>query len=187
MGFLDTLLGRSKPAPPNLDQLFGLPAAAITLQAATAFRPTGVGSVCFKAAEGGGFAGMAEEVRGLLSLDDGRFTEQTDTYGFTWLTRAATPDDMGGLVVDLHAINQTLVDAGFGTALLCTLVAFTDGHQSLGLVYLFKRGTWYPYAPTGADARDSAVELQVRATIQDDLRVEPDLGRWFALRDAPGL
>jgi len=29
MGFLDALLGRSKPAPPNLDQLFALPAAAV--------------------------------------------------------------------------------------------------------------------------------------------------------------
>ena len=28
MGFLDSLLGRSKPVPPNLDQLFALPAAA---------------------------------------------------------------------------------------------------------------------------------------------------------------
>ena len=33
MGFLDTLLGRTKPAQPNLDELFELPTAAITLQA----------------------------------------------------------------------------------------------------------------------------------------------------------
>ena len=187
MGFLDVLLGRSKPVAPNLDQLFGLPAAAVTLEVATEFRATGVGSVCFKAAEGGGFAGLADEVRRLLALDGGRFTEQTDAYGFTWLTRSTTPDDLEGLVTDLHSVNSTLVDAGFGAALLCTLVGFTDGHRTLGLVYLFKRGTWYPYAPTGADSRDSALELQIRATIADDLRVEPDLTRWFALRDAPGL
>lgn len=187
MGFLDVLLGRSKPAPPNLDQLFGLPAAAITLQAATSFRPTGAGSVCFKAAEGGGFAGLAEEVRRLLALDEGKFAEETDSYGFTWLTRTTSPVDVEGLVIDLHGVNSSLVDAGFGAALLCTLVAFTDAHQPLGLVYLFKRGTWYPYAPTGPDTRDSALELQVRAVIQDDLRLEPDLSRWFALRGAPGL
>ena len=34
MGFLDTLLGRSKPVPPKLDALFALPTAAVTLQAA---------------------------------------------------------------------------------------------------------------------------------------------------------
>ena len=43
MGFLDTLLGRSKPVKPDLDQLFGLSTAAITLEAATGFKPTGLG------------------------------------------------------------------------------------------------------------------------------------------------
>ena len=187
MGFLDALLGRSKPAPPDLDQLFGLPAAAISLQASTGFRPTGVGSVCFKAAEGGGFTGLQEQVEALLALDQGRYTKQLDRYGFTWLVRSTTPDDVEGLVTDLHAVNSSLADAGFGAALLCTVVAFTDGAQPLGLVYLYKRGSWYPFAPAGADRRDNSVELQVRSVIEDDLRVEDDLGRWFPVYGAPGL
>ena len=55
MGFLDALLGRSKPVKPDLDQLFGIPSAALTLEAAAGFRPTGLGSVCFAAVEGGAF------------------------------------------------------------------------------------------------------------------------------------
>ena len=38
MGLLDTLLGRSKPVQPNLDQLFGLPSAAMTLEVKGTFR-----------------------------------------------------------------------------------------------------------------------------------------------------
>ena len=34
MKFLDALLGRSKPAQPKLDALFGVTGAAITLEAA---------------------------------------------------------------------------------------------------------------------------------------------------------
>ena len=34
MGFLDTLLGRTKPVQPNLDQLFALPSAAVTARGA---------------------------------------------------------------------------------------------------------------------------------------------------------
>jgi hypothetical protein len=34
--------------------LFALPSAALTLEAALEFKPTGLGSVCFKAAEGAG-------------------------------------------------------------------------------------------------------------------------------------
>jgi hypothetical protein len=187
MGFIDALLGRSKPTPPDLDQLFGLPSAAITLQATTGFRPAGVGSVCFKAAEGAGFTGLQDQVEELLALDSGKYSRQVDSYGFTWLIRSTTPEDVEGLVTDLHAVNSSLADAGFGSALLCTVIAFTDGRRSVGMVYLYKRGAWYPFAPTGPDRRDSALEMQLRSAIEDDLRIESDLGRWFPVFGAPGL
>lgn len=187
MGFLNTILGRSEPPPPDLDQLFALPSAAITLQAATRFRPSGSGSVAFKAAEGGAFRGLTEEVAALLALDQSKFTTTTDVFGYTWLTRAGDPHDLEGLVTELHAVNTSLVAAGYGTTLLCTLVGFTDGDRPLGLIYLYKRGSWYPYAPAAGERRDTALELQVRAVINNDLRIEPDLGRWFALYGAPGL
>jgi len=187
MGLLDALLGRSKSVPPDLDQLFGLPAAVVTLQVSTGFRPTGSGSVCFKAAEGGGFAGLAEQVQQLLALHEGKFTAQSDQYGFSWLTRQGEAEDPAGLVTDLHAVNSSLVDAGFGSALLCTLIAFTDGSRPLALIYLYKRGSWYPFAPTGPDRRDNALELQMKSAIENDLRVEADLARWFPVYGAPGL
>ena len=111
----------------------------------------------------------------------------TDSYGFTWLVRETTPDDVEGLVTDLHGVNTSLVDAGFGPALLCTLVAFTNGTQSLGLVYLYKRGSWYPFVPVGADRRDNATELQIKSFIGTDLRLEQDLARWFPVYGAPGV
>ena len=72
MGFLDVLLGRTKPVQPKLDDLFALPSAAIQLQAATGFTPTGSGSVCFRAVEGKTFADIQKEVRELLDLDNGK-------------------------------------------------------------------------------------------------------------------
>jgi hypothetical protein len=187
MGLLDTLLGRSKPVQPKLDSLFALPSAAITLEAGSAFKPTGVGSVCVKAAEGGAFAGLRPQLDALLAMDGGKFEEQHDSFGFTWLVRHGAADDIAGLVTDLHGANSTLADAGFGPALLCTVVAFTDGTHPLGLVYLYKRGLWYPFAPTGSNSRDNALELQVRSTLGVDLPMEPDLSRWFPVYGAPGL
>ena len=187
MGLLDILLGRSKAVPPNLDQLFSLPSAAITLETAAGYRPTGSGSVCFKAAEGGGFTALREEVDKLLALDNSNFSSTTDSYGFTWLVRQTAPDDLETLVTDLHAVNSSLVDAGFGNALLCTLVAFTNGSQPLGLVYLYKRGSWYPFVPVGADRRDNAQELQIKSVVGADLNFEQDLSRWFPIYGAPGL
>jgi hypothetical protein len=188
MGLLDTILGRTKPVKPDLDDLFALPSAAVTLQAAGGLVPTGVGSVCVKPAEGGAFAGLRDQINELLAMDGGKYDESTDSFGFTWIVRRGDPNDLSGLVADLHGVNATLSDAGFGSALLCTLVSFKDPQSPpVGLVYLYKRGTWYPFAPTGQDHRDNARELQVRAYVGDELKIEPDLSRWFPVWGAPGL
>jgi len=63
VGFLDTILGRTKPAQPNLDELFSLPTAAITLEAGMNLVPTGTGSVCFRTAEGKAFSDIEKDVR----------------------------------------------------------------------------------------------------------------------------
>jgi hypothetical protein len=194
MGFLDVLLGRSKPVKPDLDQLFGLPSAAITLEAAAGFKPTGLGSVCFAAVEGGAFAEIQQDVRKLLDMatDTGEGSapveSSQDSYGYTWLLVRHAPDDMASLVTDLHAVNSALESHGFGPQLLCSLAGFRDAEgRSLALVYLYKRGAFFPFAPRDGEKRDSALELQIKALIGNDLRVEEDLSRWFPVWGAPGL
>ncbi|MBR8744400.1 hypothetical protein [Nocardiopsis sp. MG754419] len=203
MSFWRALLGRSKPAQPDLDALFGLPTAALTLRAGVGLTPTGTGSVAFRAAEGAAFADVESDVTALLNAGDGPPVEQTtDDYGYTWLVvRDSSADEEGGegagalaetditgLVTDLHAVNSTLEVNGYGPSLLCSLVGFTDGSgRSVGLVYLYKRGTFYPFAPAGGQRRDNALELQVEAAVGDDLPLEQDRSRWFPVYGAPGL
>jgi len=190
VGLLDTLLGRTKPVPPNLDALFALPSAAITLQAATDLVPTGTGSVCFRAAEGRAFSDIEKDVKDLLSMGQAKTSVEitADSYGFTWLVCRHAAEDIEGLVTDLHAVNSTLEAGGFGPQLLCTILSFRDGSgRRLGLVYLYKRGTFYPFAPQAGERRDNAAELQVRGVLGNDLMIEPDLGRWFPVWGAPGL
>jgi hypothetical protein len=121
-----------------------------------------------------------------------------DSYGYTWLVCRTDPPDVAALVTDLHAVNSTLQDSGFGPTLLCSLVSFADdSERRLGLVYLFKQGTFYPFAPaSGSGAtisgdapqrRDNLLEIQVRDLLKDDLRIEPEVSRWFAVWGAPGL
>lgn len=183
MGLLDVLLGRSKPVRPDLDQLFGLSSAAITLRAASELRPTGRGAVCFAAVEGGAFAEIQQDLRTLLAVESSR-----DSYGYTWLQSGHDPGDITGLVTDLHAVNSALEAGGFGPQLLCSLVGFDDGRgHRMALVYLYKRGSFYPFAPLPGEKRDHALELQVKALVADDLRLESDLSRWFPVWGAPGL
>ncbi|MFF2516781.1 hypothetical protein [Streptomyces sp. NPDC058086] len=194
MGILDILLGRTKAVAPDLDQLFGLPSAAVTLQAAAGFTPTGTGAVCFASVEGGAFAQAHQEVQELLDADAERtgppVEVSRDEYGYSWLVSRREPDDLPALVGDLHAVNSALEGSGFGPQLLCSVAGFQDtGQRRLGLVYLYKRGTFYPFAPLAGEAqrRDNALELQVKAALADDLRIEQDLSRWFPIWGAPGL
>ncbi|MCX4401202.1 hypothetical protein ACFV8Z_42645 [Streptomyces sp. NPDC059837] len=194
MGFLDILLGRTKAVAPDLDQLFGLPSAAVTLEAAAGFKPTGTGAVCFASVEGGAFAQAHREVQELLDADAERtgppVEVSRDEYGYSWLVSRREPDDLPALVSDLHAVNSALEGSGFGPQLLCSVAGFQDGGQRrLGLVYLYKRGTFYPFAPLAGETqrRDNALELQVKAALADDLRIEQDLSRWFPIWGAPGL
>lgn len=197
MKIWDALLGRSTPPPADLDALFAVPQAALSLQA-QGFTATGQGAVCYRTAEGGAFVTTESQIEQLIATSGSTVEKVDDTYGFRWLSvRQAVSGAMGaadvsGLVTDLHAANTSLADAGFSQSLLCSTIGFTspDGHP-LALVYLFKRGTFYPFVPEigrpGSHSRDNALELQVRGIVDEDVAVESDLSKWLALWGAPGL
>ena len=189
MGFLKNVFGRSDPPKANLDNLFAVPSAAVTLEVAATFKATGVASVCYRAAEGGAFTSTQTDVQQLLDADVGPPVEySTDEFGFTWLVCRRDPTELPELITDVHAVNSSLENAGFGPSLLCSLVVFEDDTgRRLGLVYLYKQGTFYPFAPRAGRQRDNALELQIRGVLGDDLTVEPELGRWMAVWGAPGL
>jgi hypothetical protein len=149
VGFLDTLLGRTKPVQPKLDDLFALPSAAVTLDAGAGFKPTGSGSVCFRAVEGRSFSDVQKDVQDLLNssshAEGGLPVEVTkDAYGFNWLVSSRMSDQLEALVTDLHAVNSSLVDNGFGPQLLCTLVAFRDAASPLSTCISGARSTRSP-------------------------------------------
>jgi len=201
MGLLDTILGRTKPVPSNLDALFGIPSASITLQSAAGLVCSGRAGVCYKPPSGQGIEQMQEEIDRLLTLDGGEpgITSE-DSFGYRWVV--VTDSDIEALVTRIHMVNSSLADAGWGPQLLCSVVGLAplppsapDAPVVAGpgavqastafLVYLFKRGTFYPFVPTGHEERSTEEELRLRSLVADDLRVEEDLARWFPLWDLP--
>jgi hypothetical protein len=187
MGLREIFTGRSKPVAAKLDALFALPNAALTLETARDLRPTGRGGVCFRSFEGPAFSRTITDLVELLDNDDDPDVEQaTDEFGYRWLV--ARQAQVSDLVTDLHAVNTSLEAQGFGPGLLCSLVSFRDpAGRSLALVYLYKQGTFYPFAPTGPQRRDNLLEIEVRDLLAAELPMERDLGRWMALWDAPAL
>jgi hypothetical protein len=218
----DTLLGRTKPVKANLDALFSLPSAAITLQVSAGYVPTGKAGVCFKPPAGQPFAEVQAEIEQLLRIpDDGtssaknaqvHVNDVADSFGYRWIL--VEGDGIDDLVTRIHVVHSSLEDAGWSTQILCSVFAFEHSTASgtgevamaLGpgqdptaapaptidksspvvyLVYLAKRGTFYPFAPTGKERRDNELELSLKSTIGSDLPIEEDLSRWFPLWDLP--
>ncbi len=190
MGLWETMRARTQPKRNHLDALFLVPSAAITLQTALGFEPTGSGSVCYRSAAGAAFAQTQDDVVALLR-DDAEAPQVTltqDDFGFTWLVLAGESGDMAELCTGLHAVNTTLELNGFEGGLLCSMVPFANASgQRFGLTYLYKQGTFYPFAPTGGQSRDTLLELSVRDLLAGELPMEPDLQRWLAVWKAPGL
>ena len=213
MGLLDTILGRSKPVRANLDALFSLPAAAVTLQVTAGLVPSGRAGVCFKPPAGQPFEEVQAELEQLLKLDDGADSSAPaspssaaagapaaqptvrhvgDSYGYRWiLVEGGAIDD---LVTRVHVVHSSLEDAGWSTQLLCSVFGFAPSgaddvqdavSRPLYIVYLAKRGTFYPFAPSGNEQRDTELELRVKGMLGTDLPVEADLSRWFPLWDLP--
>ena len=186
MKLLDTLLGRTKAAPPDLDRLFALPAAAVDLQAALGLVFAGRAGVCFKPTGGDSFDQAVAEAVDLARLDKLKTRQVDDRFGYRWAI--FTGGGLDELVTAVHGVNATLAERGYGNQLLCSAFAFeaADRPRPALIVYLYKRGTFYPFAPAGdTQQRDTELELSVRAALGVDVPFEADLERWFALWDNP--
>jgi hypothetical protein len=189
VGLRDTLFGRTKQVAPNLDNLFALSTAALTLQSELDLVSSGEAGLCFKAGSGESSLETHDDIKQLLDFDEtnNKVTLTKDDLGFEWLV--VKDPDFEALVTRVHAANTSMVEHGLGPRLLCAVFGFVPktppGEGSVRLVYLMKQGTFYPFAPTGSSQRNNELELRVRSFLTTDLPIEPNLSRWMALWNVP--
>lgn len=189
MGLRDTLFGRTKQVAPQLDNIFALPTAALTLQSELDLVTSGQAGLCFKAGSGESTITTDADIKELLNFDEVKdsFSITTDDLGFKWLV--VNDPTVDGLVTKIHAANTSMVEHELGPRLLCAVFGFVPatppGEGSLRLVYLIKQGTFYPFAPTGANQRDNELELRAKSFLSTDLVMEKDVSRWMALWNVP--
>lgn len=187
MGLLDVLRGQRAPRRADLDKLFALGSAALTLAAGLGMRTTGRAGVCFKTIEMGEFEALVREIEELLaatSSDSGTtISRHDDDMGFSWVV--VSDPDLEDLVTTTHVVSRSLEERGFSERLLCAVFGFDGEPGPVDLVYGYTRGTFYPFAPRDGRRRDMALELRVRAAVGSDLQIEPELERWYPVWDAP--
>ena len=174
-----------------IDKLDSLALAAVVLETAGGLRPLGTGAICYRESGDLGFQPVERAARTLLGRQDaGPASIQThgDDYGYKWLVARRAPDVYPSLVSDLHAASKAFADSGFGVQLLCAVTFFEREETTpVALVYLYRRGTFYPFAPMAEHMRDNRLELAIKNALDGRVPIEPDLKRWFPVWDVPGL
>ena len=188
MGLGDILFRKKKLNGAKLDKLFALSTAQGTLETELGLRPAGAAAVVFKPLSAGEFAQVERDIDELLGVaaqtSGSEVRRRSDTYGFQWLV--VRDPDFEDLVTSVHLVSSELDARGFGAQLLAALFAFDGRGRRVNLIYGYKRGTFWPFIPTGKDQeRDNAEELRLKNELERELPMEPELERWFGLFDAP--
>ena len=148
----------------------------------------GVGAIVFKPLSAGEFAQVDRDVAELLdgvAADSGaKLDRKTDSFGFEWVI--VRDPELEDQVTVVHAVASEFEARGFGSQLLAAAFRFDGEEHPVYWIYGFKTGTFWPFVPSGKEQeRDNARELELKAKLEPELPVEPDLSRWFALFDAP--
>jgi hypothetical protein len=94
-------------------------------------------------------------------------------------------DDFEDLVTAVNTVASELQAGGYGDRVLAAVFGWSDNNQPVDFIYNFKRARFYPFAPKPGKQRDNEYELRLKAQIENDLPIEPELDRWFPLWDAP--
>jgi PspAB-like protein len=188
LGLTDVLFGRKKLKAAQGERLFAISTARVTLEAELGLKSAGRAGVVFKPLSSGEFVRNENEIQELLDATardtNSRIKRHTDEFQFEWIV--VEDPELEDLVATVHVVASELQARGFGEQLLAAVFRFEGGDHPVYFVYGFKRGAWWPFVPTGKDKeRDNAKELELKAKLEGELPVEPDLSRWLALFDAP--
>jgi hypothetical protein len=188
MGLLDVLFGRKRLPRAQLERLFALSTARVTLETALGLKPDGAAAVVYKPLSAEGFARADDEVKELLyaaaKASGTDVSRRSDDYGYEWVL--IEDRDFEDLVTAVHLVSTELQAKGFGEQLLAAAFRFRGGEHPVYLIYGYKRGAFWPFVPTGEETgRDNAFELRLKNELEGELPIEQDLSRWLGLFGAP--
>ena len=150
---------------------------------------TGRCAVTFKTVSGTFFYEMQNEIERFLSSlrpeFDLTFKVITDTYGYMWIILEGKRVE--DLLAGLTAVSDMVAEKGFSDQLLAAVFEFScerkGGYQYL--IYNYKYNKFYPFVPTVQKNRSTEQEMQIMATIGNEVPFERDMSLWYPLWDLP--
>jgi len=186
MGFLDSILGKTRLPEAKTERLFAISTAAVTLEASLGYRPDGSAGVCIKPLESSRYEAARAEIEDLLRLSfretGTEYAIQKDEYSYIWVV--LKDPDFDDLVTNVQMVCQILIEQGFGTQLLAAVYKFR-GDDLLYWIYNFKLGSYYPFVPGTGQQRNTSREFRLRSLMEKELPLEKDESRWYPMWGLP--
>lgn len=188
MSLFDILLGRTGLPKNAAEKLFAISTATITLETKFGAKPSGKCGICFKPVTSSYFEECEAEIKGLLEVARKETSTQIETVkdnlGYQWVL--LVDKEFEDVVATVHMVSQTLQEHGFGGQLLAAVFQFADAEaQDIYWIYNYKRGNFYPFVPKPNKQRDNPYELRLKAVMEQEMPIEPELERWYPLWDIP--
>jgi hypothetical protein len=195
VGLRDILTGRHAVKGPAPDRLFAISTGYVALESEHQINPTGSAAIVFQALATSEFEATLREMEEVVKATGGEsgtsVSTQDDSYGYRWmvLRSAAGQPSVEDLAVGINAVSGSIESAGHGERLLCAVFAFEHAssarRERIYFIYNYKRGYWYPFVPAEGEERATERELQIKAQMEHELPIEPELERWFPLWGIP--
>ena len=186
MGFLDSILGKTKLPEAKTDRLFAISTSAVTLETSLGLKPDGAAGVCIKPMESSRYEAARAEIEELLLVSfketGTEYRIQKDEYNYIWVV--LKDKDFDDLVTNVQMVSQILMEQGFGTQLLAAVYRF-KGDAVVYWIYNFKLGSYYPFVPGIDQQRNTSLEFRLRSLMEKELPVEKDEAKWYPMWGMP--
>lgn len=186
MGFLDFLLGVRNLPVANVDKLFSISTAAVTMEDKIGAKPTGRSGICFKTFESKGFEEVKSDIIQILKSNEFGMRSRvvSDEYGYTWIVLEGR--DLEDIVTGIHIVSQLLIDAGYEQYILCAVFEFSRKNQIIYWIYNYKRGKFYPFIPREKEqSRDMRSEFGLKTLVSDEMPVDDVIEYWYPIWGVP--
>jgi hypothetical protein len=189
MGLLSVLFGRKRLPASKLGGLGAVAAAELTMGTELGMEPGNKAGLAIRTMASSRFEQLRTDVERVLQLaarDLGSAVSlRPDDYGYLWAVVA--DEDFPDLLAAMQVGAQMVAEEGYRDQLLCAVFPFVDRRtrDPVHLVYVFKRGTFYAFAPRAGQTRDTAMEMRVHSILESELPLEGSLENRYPLWGLP--
>lgn len=171
----------SKKADPN--DLIALSRVSLAVETNMNYEPCEVGGLAFSDIDDQEFEKALNEVKGVIKSNDDTEDadlDMKDIHGTQWIV--VNDESIESLAANLQFGASAMESVEYSSRLLAAVLPFkNDENDYIYVIYSFRRGSFYPFAPQGLDERDSKIERRLSTIIEDEIDVEDDRSYWYPL------